>query len=752
VLFSCHETYESSTEVAMTRRLLTLFFALLWAAQAFGQFSITTFAGSTAGGGSQDGALRVAKLESPAGVAADRLGNLYITDSGNLTVRRAGVDGQMTTIAGAVAIPGTADGPGSSARFTALTGIAVDASGNVYVSDGGARTIRKITPDGTVSTFAGVPNTGNTFSYVDGKGSAARFADPRGMACDAAGNVFLADGDRIRKITPDGTVSTIALGTPFNHPYDVAVDGAGNLFVVDTFDYTVRKITPDGNVTTIAGLLNTPGAADGVGAVARFGALISIVVDATGNLFTVDNDAGTLRRIAPDGTVTTVAGATNPYQYQDGIGNDASFAGPFGLALDRVSGSVFVADLPVNVIRRFDPTTAAVTTYAGSVPTAGLTDGPALQAVFNYPRVAVSDSLGNLFVSQNNAIRKITPGGVVSTFAGDASPGFADGTGTAARFLFPFGLAVDAHDNLYVADTANYVIRKITAAGVVTTVAGTAGQSGSVDATGANARFNYPTNLAIDANGNLFITDPYANTIRKMDPAGVVTTFAGTGQQGATDGPAATATFSLPYDLSFDSSGNLYVADLDNGAIRKIANGEVSTLTSSLDNPLSVAVAPDGRLYASDTGTIVRIEPGGAITTLAGVNRSNGNVDGVGTDARLGPGVSLRFDRTGRLVLADAFNQALRSAAFGKPRIRAFTASVSEVANPGDGATLQWSTTGPAVTIQGVAGTFGASGSIIVHPTVSTLYRLTVTGEGGAASALASVSVGHPPPRRAVAH
>jgi sugar lactone lactonase YvrE len=737
----------------MTRRLLILFFAVLASAQAFGQFSITTFAGSTTGGGSQDGALRVAKLEGPTQVAADRLGNLFIADGGNLTIRRAGVDGQVTTIAGAVGIPGTADGPGPSARFNALSGIAVDPSGNVYVSDGGSRTIRKIVTDGTVSTFAGVPNTGNTFSYVDGKGSLARFADPRGMACDAAGNVFLADGDRIRKITPDGTVSTIAGSTQFNHPYDVAVDGSGDLFVTDTFNYVVRKISPDETVSTIAGTVNMPGAADGVGAAARFGALFSIVVDPTGNLFTIDDDAGTLRRIAPDGTVTTVAGGTAPYQYHDGIGNDASFVAPFGLTFDRVSGAVFIADFGVNAIRRFDPATAAVTTYAGSVTTPGFTDGPALDARFNFPRVAVSDSLGNLFVTQSDAIRKITPAGVVSTFAGDSqNPGFADGTGSAARFMFPFGLAVDAHDNLYVADSANYVIRKITPAAVVTTVAGTAGQSGSVDATGAGARFNYPTNLAFDASGNLFITDPYANTVRKMDPSGVVTTFAGTGQQGSADGVAANASFYIPYDLAFDSSGSLYVTDVGNGAIRKIVNGQVSTVTSALDNPLSVAVAPDGRLYASDTGTIVRIETGGAITTLAGLMRSNGNVDGVGTDARLGPGVSLRFDRTGRLVLADANNHALRAAAVGKPRVRSFIASVSDLANPGDAATLQWSTTGPAVTIDGVAGTYTASGSTVVHPTVSTLYRLTVTGDGGTASALASVSVGHPPPRRAVAH
>jgi sugar lactone lactonase YvrE len=737
----------------MTRRLLTLFFAVLGAAQAFGQFRITTFAGSTAGGGSQDGALRIAKLEGPTQVAADRLGNLFIADSGNLTIRRAGVDGQVTTIAGAVGIPGTADGPGPSARFNALSGIAVDPSGNVYVSDGGSRTIRKIATDGTVSTFAGVTNTGNTFSSVDGKGSSARFADPRGMACDAAGNLFLADGDRIRKITPDATVSTIAAGTQFSHPYDVAVDGAGNLFVVDTLNYIVRKIGTDGTVITIAGTLNTPGAADGVGAVARFGALFSIVVDSTGNLFTIDDDAGTLRRIAPDGTVSTVAGAANPYQYQDGIGNDASFAAPFGLAFDRVSGAVFVADVVVNVIRRFDPATAAVTTYAGSVPASGFTDGPALDARFNYPHVAVSDSLGNLFVTQNDCIRKITPGGVVSTFAGDSqNPGFADGAGSAAHFLFPFGLAIDAHDNLYVADTANYVIRKITPGAVVTTVAGTAGQTGSVDATGAAARFNYPTNLAFDASGNLLITDPYANTVRKMDPSGVVTTFAGNGQQGSADGVAATASFNIPYDLAFDSSGSLYVADYENGAIRKITNGQVSTVTSALDKPLSVAVAPDGRLYVSDAGTLVRVEAGGAITTLAGVNRSNGNTDGVGTDARLGPGVSFRFDRAGRLVLTDTLNQALRSAAVGQPRVRSFSASANDVANPGDAVTLQWSTTGPAVTIDGVAGTFAASGSITVHPTVSTLYRLTVSGEGGTASALASVSVGHPPPRRAVAH
>jgi len=612
-----------------------------------------------------------------------------------------------------------------------------------------------------VSTFAG---QAGARGFADGKGSAARFIDPRGLACDGAGNVFVADGDAIRKITPDGTVSTLTspsngyLDGPvqqakFNHPYAVAVDSNGTLFVTDSFNYVIRKIATNGIVSTVAGTANMPGAPDGVGAAARFGALVSITVDASGNLFVIDNDAGTLRRMAPDGTVTTVAGSAAPFQYRDRVGNNASFVAPSGLAFDQVSGAVFVVDSGINAIRRFDLSTAGVTTYAGSVPTPGFVDGPALDARFTFPHVGVFDAAGNLFITHNHSIRKITPAGVVSTFAGDSqTPGAVDATGTAARFSYPDGLAIDPAGNLFVGDSQNNTIRKVTPAGVVTTVAGSPGFVGLTNGTGSAAHFSYLANLAFDTNGNLFIADPYNHVIRKMDTSGVVSTFAGSGSVGFDNGPAATATFILPFDIGFDSNGALFVADYSAGTIRKVANGQVSTVSSSLHSPTSVAVAPDGRIYAADFDTIVRIEPSGALTNVAGLGGLNGNVDGMGTEARLGNGATIRFDSSGRLLLFDATNHAIRTGTFGTPSVRSFNAGAGDVTHAGDAATLTWSTTGLSVTIDGVSGTFPATGSTVVHPSATTTYHLTVTGDGGTASAIATVYVGNPPPHRAVAH
>ena len=186
--------------------------------------------------------------------------------------------------------------------------------------------------------------------------------------------------------------------------------------------------------------------------------------------------------------------------------------------------------------------------------------------------------------TRNDTIRKITPAGVVTTFAGTAGQsGSADGTGAAARFTNPEGTAVDGAGNVYVADTFNDTIRKITPAGVVTTLAGTAGQGGSADGTGAAARFAFPTGVAVDGAGNVYVADTDNDTIRKITPAGVVTTLAGTaGQSGSADGTGAAARFNSPFGLAVDGAGNIYVADEDNDAIREITPaGVVSTLAGT---------------------------------------------------------------------------------------------------------------------------------------------------------------------------
>jgi len=242
-----------------------------------------------------------------------------------------------------------------------------------------------------------------------------------------------------------------------------------------------------------------------------------------------------------------------------------------GVATDS-AGNVYVADSN-NTIRKITPA-GAVSTLAGTPGVAGNADGTGVAARFNSPRGVATDSAGNVYVadSNNNTIRKITPAGAVSTLAGTAGVGgSADDTGAAARFYFPEGVATDSAGNVYVADSNNNTIRKITPAGVVTTLAGTAGVTGSTDATGAAASFNRPVGVATDSAGNVYVADSFNDTIRKITPAGAVSTLAGTADvTGSTDATGAAASFNFPQGVATDSAGNVYVADSNNSTIRKI--------------------------------------------------------------------------------------------------------------------------------------------------------------------------------------
>jgi sugar lactone lactonase YvrE len=259
----------------------------------------------------------------------------------------------------------------------------------------------------------------------------------------------------------------------------------------------------------------------------------------------------------------------------------ASFDYSRGITADK-AGNVYVADSGSNIIRKITPM-GVVTTIAGSKYSIGSADGTGSAASFSSPSGVTVDNSGNVYVadSGNNKIRKITPLGVVTTFAGSGGFGSADGTGAAASFSSPSGLTVDNSGNLYVADSSNNIIRKITPAGVVTTFAGS-GYTGSNDSAGYRASFNIPTGLAVDSAGNVYVADTGNNKIRKITSAGVVTTLAGSGNAGSADGTRSAASFNSPKGVAVDQAGNVYVADADNNKIRKITPaGVVATLAGN---------------------------------------------------------------------------------------------------------------------------------------------------------------------------
>ena len=306
-----------------------------------------------------------------------------------------------------------------------------------------------------------------------------------------------------------------------------------------------------GQVSTLAGS-GTEGRANGSGTGASFGLMTGVAVDSSGNLYVADTSNFLIRKITPAGFVTTFAG-TGSAGSADGTGTAASFKVPVGVAVDS-SGNVYVIDAGTLSIRKITPA-GVVTTFAGS-GLSGVADGTGTAASFHTPMGIAVDSSGNLYVPEmvKSLIRKITPAGVVTTLAGS--------------FSIPTGVAVDSSGNLYVTDRVNNSIVKMTPAGIITTLAG--GSIGATNGTGTAASFNGPGGIAVDSSDNVFVVDTENHLIRKITPAGVVTTLAGSRPAGSTNGIGTAASFSSPHSIAADSSGNLYVTDKDNFLVRKI--------------------------------------------------------------------------------------------------------------------------------------------------------------------------------------
>ena len=584
-----------------------------------------------------------------------------VTDTVTVTVLWSEVTYTITTIAGTDSASGDG-GPATEALLTFPYSVAVDEAGNLYIADSENHRIRKVDAEsGIITTFAGTGEEG-----FDGDGGPATEADldwPSGVAVDAAGNVYIADqeNERIRKVDTEGIITTFAGsgaygyrggedGIPateakLNWPTGVAVGANGHVYIADSYNNLIREVDTEGIITTIAGtgrvfgFFEKPDEDDvgdgGPATEAKLDWPIGITVDAEGNVYVADRGHHRIRKLTRMGAeyvITTIAGTGDEGDEDEdgdigdgGAATEAQLDGPRGVAVD-VEGNVYVADTGANRIRQID-LEGMITTIAGGEDGG---DESVMMARLSVPRGVAVDADGVLYVADtgNNQIHKLDDEGMTAV-AGVAGLGDG-GAATHARFLDPSAIAIDVDGTIYVTDTGNRRVRKVDAEGVITTFAGTGEQGDGGDggpATGA--QFYYPGGIAIDSAGNVYIADLYGHRIRKVDTEGIITTFAGTGEAGDEDkdgdigdgGPATSAQLHYPAGLAFDADDNLYIADAGNSRIRKVTKMGADYI----------------------------------ITTFAGSERSFSGDDGPAAEAQLSSPLGFEIDGDGNFYLTDLY-------------------------------------------------------------------------------------------------
>jgi uncharacterized protein (TIGR03437 family) len=661
----------------MRTRSVLLLTAIL-CCSAWGQtYTISTFAGGGLSVNIPGTSANLCLDGSWGGIAADRAGNLFFACQQSV-LRLDSTTGILTLVAGNGTSGFSGDnGPATSAQLATPRAVAVDSAGNLFIADYYNNRIREVS-GGVITTVVG----NGTLGFADNVPAAGPVLyEPNGIAVDSAGNLYIADGsERIRKVA-NGVIATVvgnghegfsgdngpAISAQLNAPGALAVDSAGNLFIADTMNFRIREVS-GGVITTVAG--NGTFAFGGDNGPATSAGLIAagVAVDSTGNLYIADGNR--IRKVS-NGVITTVVGnGTGVFGGDNGPATSAQLQAT-GVAVDSAGNLYVIGGSRVRKVSN-----GVITTVAGGGFSLGGDNGPATSAQLSAFGALAVDSAGGLYIADGNRVRKIS-NGVIATVAGNGTNGSSgdNGPATSAQ-LRAGGLAVDSAGNLYITD--RYSVRKVSG-GVITTVAGngTPGFSGD-NGTATSAELNGPMGVAADSAGNLYIADTLNNRIRKVSN-GVITTVAGNGYPGfgGDNGPATSAQLYEPGGIVLDSAGNLYIADGYNSRIRKVANGVITTVagnglqgvkgdnipaTSALITPMGIALDAAGNLYIADGYTVgIRKVSNGVIATVAGIGTNGFSGDnGPATSAQLNLPWGVAVDSAGNVYIADAGNNRIR--------------------------------------------------------------------------------------------
>lgn len=649
----------------------------LASAQAPNAYIVSTVAGIYPLG--DGGPATSALLFGPRSTVIAANGDIYVADTRNRSIRRINSEGSIATFLIRESYWDIATGP----------------AGVIFAINTAGTNVYRISPTGTVTTYAGI---GRAAFGGDGAQATLAAINAYNIAADSRGVLYIADAgnNRIRKVTTDGVISTVAGSARFgssgdngpatsaqlNFPQGVAVDRNGVLYIADTLNNRIRRVSIDGIITTFAG--NGTATTSGDGGNPVFAGIPSptrVSLDQAGNLYVVSSNR--VRRITPGGQISTFAGNGQAgYTGDGGPATQATFYSINGVTEDS-KGGILICDYTNDRIRRVDGN-GIITTFAGAGHFVG-DNGPATDAIMKFPEGVTMASDGTMYITdaENYRLRAISPNGVMRTVLGNGVASFADGPATSARAGLVGGVLLHSDGSLYFSDSSNHRIRKLSTTGQVSTVAGNGSAGFGGDESPATvARLNVPYGLAFDANNNLYVADSANHRIRKITPEGVITTAAGIGTGGFSgDGGRATlARLNSPRAVTFDRLGSMYISDGLNNRVRKVdLNGIITTIAgdgnccSGGDNgpALSARIGlPAGLLFDSGGNLVVaaynadqirRISPDGNIITIAGTGSFGWSGDGgVATQARLDGPIGLFLDNSGNLFFADQANHRIR--------------------------------------------------------------------------------------------